>query len=785
MAPVPALLWRSLRAHQVYGANTDVGKTIFTTILCNSARAADEADGWYVLTKIYDTTSRYASEGPGWLFLETAGGVHSPGPSGTPQADLYAPLRAPVILVGDSKLGGISQTISAYESLRMRGHDIESILLFQDMKYENYQYLRDYFEKQGGISVDTVPEPPSRLQNEQEDIEQMKEYYAARNVDHVLEALDKRGKDRISRLESMSSKASKSIWYPFTQQKLVTADTISAIDSAHGDYFQVLNPSSPNLLQPAFDGSASWWSQGLGHANSRLTLAAAYAAGRYGHVMFAEAIHEPALALAEMLLKGANNPRFSRVFYSDNGSTGCEVAVKMALRAARLRYGWGPNDNVHVLGLKGSYHGDTIGAMDCAEPCVYNEKIEWYEGKGYWFDYPTIQCVKGKWVVQVPEGLRHELGHDSDLRSISEVFDLESRLSTEHYRMYEQYIEGVLSKLQASGRKFGALMMEPIILGAGGMIFVDPLFQRALVDVVRRSPHLFGNATSPKDPLSWSGLPVIFDEVFTGLYRLGRFTAASFLGTDADISVNAKLLTGGLVPLCTTMASESIFDAFVSDDKSDALLHGHSYTAHAVGCQVAVESVREMQDMEKRGEWEWAERDWEKDQAWSVWSREFVNNVSHNQQVLGVWALGSVLAISLRDDAGVGYKSLAAKKIQSHLREGAGTWNAHTQTKDLQKEHPDIDFKAVVIEPTMNLMFDIKENLTEDERKKHEEYITRMLQNTGNLSKAEKYLWQARDYLRPYPDVLRQFDDIYINQRPIRVMLSELHETFHQANRPS
>lgn len=354
----------------------------------------------------------------------------------------------------------------------MRGHDIESILLFQDMKYENYQYLRDYFAKLGGISVDTVPEPPSRLDNEKEDIEQMKEYYASSNVDHVLEALDKRGKERISRLESMSSKASKSIWYPFTQQKLVTADTISAIDSAHGDYFQVLNPKTPNLVQPAFDGSASWWSQGLGHANSRLTLAAAYAAGRYGHVMFAEAIHEPALALAEMLLKGANNPRFSRVFYSDNGSTGCEVAVKMALRAARLRYGWGPNDNVHILGLKGSYHGDTIGAMDCAEPCVYNEKIEWYEGKGYWFDYPTIQCVKGKWVVQVPGGLRDELGQDSHLKSISEVFDLGSRLNTEQYRKYERYIEGVLSKLQASGRKFGALMMEPIILGAGGMIFV-------------------------------------------------------------------------------------------------------------------------------------------------------------------------------------------------------------------------------------------------------------------------------------------------------------------------
>lgn len=401
------------------------------------------------------------------MFLETAGGVHSPGPSGTPQADLYAPLRAPVILVGDSKLGGISQSISAFESLKMRGYDVESILLFQDGKYENYQYLKEYFSK-FGVPVDTVPEPPARVPDVKEDVERMKEYYSSQNVDHVLEHLDNRGKERISRLESLSEKASEKIWYPFTQQKLVSAETISAIDSAHGDYFQVLNPKSDNLLQPAFDGSASWWSQGLGHANSRLTLAAAYAAGRYGHVMFAEAIHEPALALAEIMLDGAKNERFSRVFYSDNGSTGCEVAVKMALRAARLRYGWGPNENVHILGLKGSYHGDTIGAMDCAEPCVYNEKIEWYEGKGYWFDYPTIQCVKGKWEVSTPE----EMGDDQQLGSISEVFDIECRVNTEQYRSYAAYIEKTLQKLRDQGRKFGALMMEPIILGAGGMIFV-------------------------------------------------------------------------------------------------------------------------------------------------------------------------------------------------------------------------------------------------------------------------------------------------------------------------
>ena len=107
-----------------------------------------------------------------------------------------------------------------------------------------------------------------------------------------------------------------------------------------------------------------------------------------------------------------------------------------------------------------------------------------------------------------------------------------------------------------------------------------------LVDVVRQSSHIFGSSSSSadtSDPHAWSGLPVVFDEVFTGLYRLGRFSPASFLQTNPDISCHAKLLTGGLVPLCTTLASDSIYNAFLSSEKRDALLHGHSYTAHAVG----------------------------------------------------------------------------------------------------------------------------------------------------------------------------------------------------------
>lgn len=437
-----------------------------------------------LLAEISKFAAQQASRSAGWLFAETAGGVHSPSPSGSTQADLYMPLRLPVLLVGDSKLGGISQTISAFESLKIRGYDVEMVLLFAEEKYQNYLYLSEYFEQRYGIPVKTVPEPPKRAEDPSLDALAMTRYYeeASNSADlhETMGYLDVRHSDRISRLESMSATAAEKIWYPFTQQKHLTADKITVIDSAQGDYFHTLVPQTPAgggsnaLLQPSFDGSASWWTQGLGHGNPRLALAAAYAAGRYGHVMFAEAVHEPALALAETLLAGMGNPRLGRAFFSDNGSTGTEVAVKMALRAARLRYGWGAADRLGVLGLQGSYHGDTIGAMDCSEPCVFNEKVEWYEGKGFWFEYPTVQCSDGVWRVEFPAGMQPLHGGlpSSSYHSLAAIFDVEYRESSGEGRLYEQFITATLERLAAEGRKFGALMLEPIVLGAGGMLLV-------------------------------------------------------------------------------------------------------------------------------------------------------------------------------------------------------------------------------------------------------------------------------------------------------------------------
>lgn len=426
--------------------------------------------------------SEYAQDGgQGTILLETAGGVHSPTPSGSSQADLYRPLRLPVILIGDHRLGGISSSISAFESLRIRGYDIDSVLLFENAQYQNHEYLRAFFGKHG-IPTVALPPPPPRQHSLHEDEQAMNEYYeATSNMDVVQQVIDSsamRHQARIEDLESMAERAHRKIWYPFTQHQDLSSASIMTIDSAYKDDFQLYKPTASeptnasSLIQPTFDGSASWWTQGIGHGDPTLSLSAAYAAGRYGHVMFAGGIHEPAITLAELLLRHLANPRLKRVFYSDNGSTGMEVALKMALRATCTRYGWdvGRKD-LGILGLRGSYHGDTIGAMDCSEPSTFNEKVEWYRGRGHWFDFPKVMMVKGQWVVHPPPGMEEELGTSSTFSTLGEVFDVESREASNAAHKYKKYITVTLERLvRGEERRFGALMFEPVILGAGGMI---------------------------------------------------------------------------------------------------------------------------------------------------------------------------------------------------------------------------------------------------------------------------------------------------------------------------
>ncbi|KAI0996990.1 Bifunctional dethiobiotin synthetase/adenosylmethionine-8-amino-7-oxononanoate aminotransferase [Podosphaera aphanis] len=786
-------LWRSFRCYQIYGANTNVGKTIISTVLCKalslnypteqswflkpvSTGPVDQADGQHVSKfspktkthglynfeeavsphiaarfrpvsdqKIRDQTICYiqscAKVGPGNLILETAGGVNSPTPNCTSQGDLYRPLRLPVCLVADSQLGGISSTISAYESLCIRGYDVNVILQFEDLNFQNYDYLRRYFNTRGVPSL-VIPPPPPRFPNPEEEYHSMKEYYSKISqldiVRDTLSMLLEKHRTRVEKLEQMSTEAHSKIWYPFTQHKLISAETIMPIDSASGDFFQAapskkfkkVPDNNDSILSPTFDGSASWWTQGVGHGSPSLSLAAAYAAGRYGHVMFAGNIHEPALDLAKTLLKNLKNPRLDKVFFSDNGSTGMEVAMKMALTATSERYQYSQTTtkNLGVIGLKGSYHGDTIGAMDCSEPSIYNKKVHWYQGRGYWFDFPRISMEKGQWYVTLPTSMYETNARVSNSKfssvdissqsckytetaprqrfsTLGRIFDLKARKQMDGAELYRKYITETLRHLtHEKGHAFGAVIMEPVLLGAGGMQLIDPLFQHVLVDVVRTSPHLFSHAdadSSPSDRTAWSGLPVIFDEVFTGMYRLGRFSAASFLQIDPDISVHAKLLTGGLVPLCCTVASDNIYQAFLSNSKADALLHGHSYTAHPVGCHVANTAVQMLFDLDDTEAWKsgkldwWCREDWAQNlnddqiwnsaarpsSVWSVWSHDFLLKLSCSYEapaIQSVVALGSVLAITMHD-IDHSYTSSVSTDLQDYLLRGTRNFMIHVR----------------------------------------------------------------------------------------------------------
>ena len=591
------------------------------------------------------------------------------------------------MLIGDSRLGGISSTIASYEAMLLRGYIVDAVLLFRDEYYRNWEYLMPYFGERG-VPVMSVQRPPERHADASTDASLTERYYEEivpasgdSPIFDVLNHLDACHAHRLSELESMPRRALDTFWWPFVQHGHIKQEAdVNIIDNAWGDFFSVYNghrrSSSPStnassasgysLLEPQLDGSASWWTQAVGHAHPALTMAAARAAGRYGHVMFPEAAHLPALKLAERLVQdGPGRGWASRAFFSDDGSTGMEVAIKMALRAFATReagtLGGPPRKNLGILGLKGSYHGDTIGAMDACEEGVYT--CEWHDAKGYWFDPPTVSIRGGRTVVSLPPAIASETedgAAEVATVSLPWTYNVEERLKSPLAAVYRGYIDRTLQRLKnGDGPTIAALILEPIVMGAGGMIFVDPLFQRVLIDAVRSSP----SSSRSSSPSEWSGLPVIFDEVFVGLYRLGLPTTHPLLGVTPDISVHAKILTGGLVPLSVTLASDSIYRAFLSDNKVDALLHGHSYTAYPVGCEVANETLELVEKLSRTDAWTEARRrwnvpepasEWARETAvWSFWDPEFVNAVSRMTHVAETMAFGTVLSIKIKDqDAG-------------------------------------------------------------------------------------------------------------------------------------
>ncbi|KAJ7453664.1 PLP-dependent transferase [Mycena galericulata] len=678
-----SLLFKHLRIHQIFGANTDVGKTILTTALVRGSAALknevfylkpistgpiEDADDEHIkrhcgelkdrvhtdclyrfhvpvsphlaaqlaageeskkivsdrtfINSIASHVRRCAarSPDPAHMYVETAGGVHSPTLSRTLAA---------------SRLGGISATISAYESLMLRGYIVDAILLFRDEYYRNSEFLTPYFSERG-VQVPALDAPPPIPVNATERYATTERYYerlvSEDSILPVLRNLDERHEQRLAELASMPRRSLDAFWWPFVQHGLVKGDKdVTVIDSASSDFFSVYNAQDKHVassLQSQLDGSASWWTQALGHAHPALTLAAARACGRYGHVMFPQATHAPALQLAECLLHdGPGKGWAARAFFSDDGSTGMEVALKMALRAFSVREGLEGTER-KALG------GPVISLLAAAAS-------------------PTDSAVT--------------------LDSMSWVYDVGARLNTPLAEVYRRYIAQTLESLEhGGGPRLAALVLEPLVMGAGGMIFVDPLFQRVLVDVVRaRSPA----PPSPEDadaPASWRGLPVIFDEVFVGLYRLGMQSTIPLLGVTPDISVHAKILTGGLVPLAVTLASDSIFRSFYGTEKAEALLHGHSYTAHPLGCEVANETLRLVEKESRSEAWAAAQALWEptpgtRPVVWSLWDPQFMQTVSRMETVAEVMALGTVLSIKVKDSK-AGYVSHSAQTLLESIK---------------------------------------------------------------------------------------------------------------------
>ncbi|HEY9643791.1 MAG TPA: adenosylmethionine--8-amino-7-oxononanoate transaminase [Coleofasciculaceae cyanobacterium] len=314
------------------------------------------------------------------------------------------------------------------------------------------------------------------------------------------------------------------IWYPYTQAK--TAPEPLKVKSAQGVWLELEDD------RKIIDCISSWWVNLHGHAHPQIAEAIYQQAKTLEQVIFAGFTHDPAEQLAEKLV-GKLPAGLSRVFYSDNGSTAVEVALKMAyqywvnLQQPRSTF----------LAFEGAYHGDTFGAMSLSKSLftqAFNDLL---------FNVES---------VPFPETYIGD-------RTVAER---------------EQHILSLLEhKLQSNPDRYAGFILEPLVQGAGGMRMCRPEFLQKLYQVAKRFNIL-----------------VIFDEVMTGFGRTGEWFACLRAGVQPDIICLSKGITGGFLPLAVTVCSEQIYDAFYSDSPTKTLYHGHSYAANPLGCAAALAS---------------------------------------------------------------------------------------------------------------------------------------------------------------------------------------------------
>src|SRR5579864_1483643 len=308
------------------------------------------------------------------------------------------------------------------------------------------------------------------------------------------------------------------IWLPYAQMKTVAPPL--AVRATHGSRIRLADG------RELIDGIASWWTACHGYNHPHIRAAVECQLAQMPHVMFGGLVHEPALTLARRLVGLLAAGDLDRVFFSDSGSVAVEVALKMAVQYWRNQ---GRRGRTRFLAFTGAYHGDTTGAMAVSDP---------QDG--------MHAAFRGLLPAQITVDL-----------PVDET-------STAAFQ----------AALERHAGELAAIIVEPLVQGAGGMRFHDAAVLRTLRAAADRYELL-----------------LIFDEIFTGFGRTGSLLAFQAASAVPDIITLSKALTDGTLPLAATIARKKVFEAFWSDDPTKALMHGPTFMANALGCAAANASL--------------------------------------------------------------------------------------------------------------------------------------------------------------------------------------------------
>ncbi|QDE80351.1 adenosylmethionine--8-amino-7-oxononanoate transaminase [Myxococcus xanthus] len=333
------------------------------------------------------------------------------------------------------------------------------------------------------------------------------------------------------------------VWHPYTAMEAYIAETDPlVVVRSEGAYLH--DADGTRYL----DANGSWWVSTLGHRHPRLMRALAEQAAALPHVSLAGITHEPAALLASELAAiapGSDRPdlpsseHLSRVFYSDNGSTAVEVAIKMAAQY------WAQNGQprrTRFITLSGAFHGETMGATSVGGVPLFREVFG-----------PLLFDV-----VHVP--------------------------SPAEEGGWARAFEQVQSTLRAHPEEIAGVILEPVLQGAAGMVMYSPDFVRAVREATREVDTF-----------------LIADEVFTGLGRTGARFAVDLAGVVPDMLCLAKALSGGILPFGATLASERVFSGFLGASNR-ALYYGHSYCGNPLGAAIAREVLAVYRDEDVMGQ---------------------------------------------------------------------------------------------------------------------------------------------------------------------------------------